>query len=112
MTDKETFFFYGKVYTSGEIVRMYRSVAGYLADLGIGIGDVVAIDLLNRPELIIIIMGSWMAGATVTPINVHLKEQEISYQIADSGAKIVFGELPYKEKRKGVVSDFWYEIME
>ena len=98
MTDKETFFFYGKVYTSGEIVRMYRSVAGYLADLGIGIGDVVAIDLLNRPELIIIIMGSWMAGATVTPINVHLKEQEISYQIADSGAKIVFGELPYKEK--------------
>lgn len=98
MTDNETFFFYDRVYSSNEIVRMYRSVARYLADLGIGIGDVVAIDLLNRPELIIIIMGSWMAGATVSPINVHLKEQEISYQIADSGAKIVFAELSYKEK--------------
>ncbi|MGC8506424.1 MAG: class I adenylate-forming enzyme family protein [Thermoplasmata archaeon] len=101
--DRETFFFYGRTYTSADIVRMYRSVAGYLTDHGIGRGDVVAIDLLNRPELIIIIMGSWMAGATVTPINVHLKEQEISYQIADSGAKIVFGELSYGEKIENAI---------
>ena len=100
---RETFIFYGRTYTSGDIVGMYRSVAGYLTELGIGNGDVVAIDLLNRPELIIIIMGSWMAGATVTPINVHLKEQEISYQIADSGAKIVFGELSYREKIENAI---------
>ncbi len=102
-SDRETFIFYGRTYTSGDIVGMYRSVAGYLNELGIGKGDVVAIDLLNRPELIIIIMGSWMAGATVTPINVHLKEQEISYQIVDSGAKIVFGELPYGEKIENAI---------
>ena len=102
-SDRETFIFYGRTYTSGDIVGMYRSVAEYLIELGIGKGDVVAIDLLNRPELIIIIMGSWMAGATVTPINVHLKEQEISYQIVDSGAKIVFGELPYGEKIENAI---------
>ena len=96
--DKETFFFYGKIYRSKEIVGMYRSVAKYLSSLGIGKGDVVAIDLLNRPELLITIMGAWMAGATVTPINVHLKEQEISYQLKDSGARIIFGELSYGEK--------------
>ncbi len=102
-TDGETFFFYDRTYRSGEIVRMYRSVAGYLADHGIGKGDVVAVDLLNRPELIIILMGSWMAGATVTPINVHLKEHEISYQLVDSKAKIVFGELSYKDRIENAV---------
>ncbi len=96
--EKDIFLFYDKTYNSSEIRRMYRSVARYLTDLGIGNGDVVAIDLLNRPELLIIAMGSWMAGATVTPINVHLKEEEISYQITDSGTKIVFGELSYKER--------------
>ena len=102
-SERGTFFFYGRTYTAGDIVGMYRSVAGYLTELGIGKGDVVAIDLLNRPELIIIIMGSWMAGATVTPINVHLKEQEISYQIEDSGAKIVFGELSYRQKIENAI---------
>ena len=102
-SDRETFFFYGRAYRSSEIVRMYRSVAGYLTDHGIDKGDVVAVNLLNRPELLIILMGSWMAGASVTPINVHLKEHEISYQISDSGAKIVFGELCYKEKIENAV---------
>ncbi len=96
--DKETFLFYENVYRSKEIVKMYRSVAKYLSSCGIGKGDVVAIDLLNRPELLIIVMGSWLAGAAVTPINVHLKEQEISYQIQDSAAKMIFGELQYREK--------------
>ena len=97
-TRKETFFFDGRTYDPAQIVAMYRSVARYLTDNGIGKGDVVAIDLLNRPELLMIVMGSWMAGATVTPVNVHRKEQEISYQILDSGAKIIFGELSYREK--------------
>lgn len=96
--NKETFIFYDKSFRSPEIVKMYHSVAKYLSSCGIGRGDVVAIDLLNRPELLIIVMGVWMAGATITPINVHLKEQEISYQIQDSGAKIIFGELSYRER--------------
>ena len=101
--DKEIFFFYGRSYKSTEIIGMYRSVATYLTDRGIGKGDVVAIELLNRPELLIIIMGSWLAGATVTPINVHLKEHEITYQISDSGAKIIFGELSYGEKIENAI---------
>ena len=108
--DKETFFFYGKIYKSKEIVRMYHSVAKYLSGLGIGRGDVVAIDLLNRPELLIIIMGTWLAGATVTPINIHLKEQEISDQIEDSGARIIFGELPYGEKIEKAVEKFGNKV--
>lgn len=96
--DRDTVFFYEKRYRSGEVVNMYRSVAGYLTDHGITSGDVVAVDLLNRPELLMIIMGSWLAGATVTPINVHLKDEEISYQLSDSKAKIVFAESSYGGK--------------
>ncbi|MEM4084361.1 MAG: AMP-binding protein [Thermoplasmata archaeon] len=102
-TDREMIFFYCRAYKSSEIIGMYRSVAGYLADRGIRNGDVVAIDLLNRPELLVIIMGSWMVGASVTPINTHLREQEIAYQISDSKARIIFGELSYKEKIEAAI---------
>ncbi len=47
---------------------------------------------------------------TVTPINVNLKENEISYQISDSHSKIIFGELSYKEKIENAVKKSGMEI--
>ena len=101
--DHEMIFFYDRKYRTSEIVEMYRSVARYLLDHEISRGDVVAVDLLNRPELLIIIMGSWLAGATVTPINVHLKDEEISYQLSDSNAKLVFAEMQFRDRIENAV---------
>ncbi|MHB1709649.1 MAG: class I adenylate-forming enzyme family protein [Thermoplasmataceae archaeon] len=109
---KEVLFFYGREYLSTEVVARYRSVATYLIKRGIKPGDVVAVDLLNRPELLFIIFGSWLAGATVSPINVHLKSDEISYQLADSGARIIFAENSYRENIMAAISKSGHEVMD
>ncbi|MEV5298311.1 MULTISPECIES: class I adenylate-forming enzyme family protein [Amycolatopsis] len=59
---------------------------------GIASGDVVAVRLPNRVELVITLFAAWRLGAAVTPINPALTVAEAEYQIADSGAKIVIAE--------------------
>ncbi|MHB1440959.1 MAG: class I adenylate-forming enzyme family protein [Cuniculiplasma sp.] len=109
---KGVIFFYGMEYLSSEVMARYRSVAKYLIKEGIKPGDVVAVDLLNRPELLFIIFGSWLVGATVSPINVHLKSDEISYQLADSDARIIFAETSYRENIRAAIGKSEHEVKE
>ena len=63
--------------------------AEQLRDLGVREGDVVAIMLPNRVELLIGMLGAWRMGATVTPINPTFTSRELEYQLTDSGARIL-----------------------
>ena len=110
--NRKVLFFYGREYLSSEALERYRSVAAYLTERGIKPGDVVAVDLLNRPELLFIVFGSWLAGATVSPINVHLKSDEISYQLIDSGAKIIFAEASYKDRILTAVEKSGHKVLD
>jgi long-chain acyl-CoA synthetase len=60
-----------------------------LAHLGVKRGDIVAVMLPNRAEMIITLFATWRLGAAVTPINPALTAPEASYQIVDSGAKVI-----------------------
>ena len=60
--------------------------------LGVGPGDVVAVALPNRLELIISLFAAWRLGAAATPVNPALTPTEMQYQVDDAGAKIVVGE--------------------
>ncbi len=75
--------------TYEEFADRTEAVAAQLAGLGIGLGDVVAIMLPNRVELLIAIMAAWRIGAAATPINPMFTANEADYQIADSGAELV-----------------------
>jgi long-chain acyl-CoA synthetase len=105
LTEKEgdSISFYGYSYAGKDVMRISLSVSSYLSESGVVPGDIVAVDMFNRPELLFIIFGSWIAGATVTPINVHLKTEEILYQLADSGAKILFSESSLSERVTGAL---------
>jgi long-chain acyl-CoA synthetase len=105
LTGKEgdSLYFYGTSYTGKDVMRISASVSSFLSQSGVVPGDVVAVDMFNRPELLFIIFGSWIAGATVVPLNVHLKTEEILYQLTDSGAKILFSELSLSERVKGAL---------
>jgi long-chain acyl-CoA synthetase len=59
-----------------------------LAKAGIGRGDVVAVVLPNRAELVVVMYAAWALAATVTPVNPALTEDEVSYQLADSHARV------------------------
>jgi long-chain acyl-CoA synthetase len=75
--------------TSGEFAAEVERVAGGLAGLGIGRGDVVATMLPNRVELVVVMFAAWRLGAVLTPVNPALTGDEAGYQLADAGAKLV-----------------------
>ena len=71
--------------------RVARAAA-LLARLGVGPGDVVAIALPNRLELVIALFAAWRLGAAATPVNPALTPAEMQYQVDDAAAKVVIGE--------------------
>lgn len=63
-----------------------RAAAVRLSAHGVRRGDVVAVMLPNRVELVVLLFAAWRLGATVTPINPALTAAEAGYQLADSRA--------------------------
>ncbi|MGC4991858.1 class I adenylate-forming enzyme family protein [Nocardia salmonicida] len=68
------------------------AAASVLYEAGVRAGDVVAVVLPNRVELVVTLFAAWRLGAAVTPVNPGLTDDDISYQIEDSGAEVVIGE--------------------
>jgi acyl-CoA synthetase (AMP-forming)/AMP-acid ligase II len=58
---------------------------------GVRAGDVVAIVLPNRAELIVSLFATWRLGATATPVNPALTPGEMQYQVDDAGARVAIG---------------------
>ena len=65
------------------------SAARKFADLGVQMGDVVAIMLPNQVEFVVAMFAAWRLGAAVTPVKPSLTAKEATHQIEDSGAKLV-----------------------
>ena len=80
--------------TYAEVARRVDAVAGQFAAAGVGRGDVVAVMLPNRVELLLGLMAAWRLGAAATPINPVFTANEAGYQIADSGAKLLLTSDP------------------
>ncbi|EID80620.1 MULTISPECIES: class I adenylate-forming enzyme family protein [Rhodococcus] len=70
------------------------AVAAQFAGRDVGRGDVVAVMLPNRSELVVAIFAAWRLGAAVTPVNPSFTEQEATHQIADAGATLVVNAGP------------------
>lgn len=68
-----------------------RTAAAVLRDRGVRAGDVIAVMLPNRLELVIALFAAWRLRASVTPVNPALTDAEAAFQIGDSGAKVVIG---------------------
>lgn len=77
-----------------ELDARVAAVASQFADHGIGRGDVVAVMLPNRSELVIAIFAAWRLGAAATPINPSFTIDEAHHQIVDAGAKLIVNTGP------------------
>jgi len=75
--------------TYGELWQKANALAAGLHELGVKKGDRIATLLPNSPSIIISYYGIWMAGAAITPCNAMAKENELEYQLKDSGATIL-----------------------
>ena len=65
------------------------ALAAALAARGLGRGDRLALFLQNVPQFVIALLAAWKLGAIAVPVNPMLKERELRYVLADSGAKAI-----------------------
>ncbi|BBX26980.1 hypothetical protein GCM10009632_12500 [Mycolicibacterium alvei] len=75
--------------TVAEIFRRSQDVAAGLQRLGIGTGDVVAVQLTNRLECAIAYGAVLMRGATLIPIVHMYGPSEVGFILAESRAKVL-----------------------
>ncbi len=99
---KTAFTFMDTSLSFAQINGAANQVANGLVAMGIKPGDKVAISCFNLPYFPIIYNGILKAGATVVPLSVLLKAEEINYHLENSDAKAYFcftgtAELPMGE---------------
>jgi acyl-CoA synthetase (AMP-forming)/AMP-acid ligase II len=75
--------------TNADVRRRVLGAARTFTELGVGRGDVVAVMLPNRVELLVTLLAAWRLGAAVTPINPALTPSEAHHQLTDSQAKVL-----------------------
>ncbi|MBW2383385.1 MAG: AMP-binding protein [Deltaproteobacteria bacterium] len=83
---------------SVRVARFLRDDAGLAPD------DHVAVLMENRVECIELILGAIMAGVWLTPLNWHLREDEIAYVVGDSHAKVLFSSVRFEETARRVMA--------
>jgi acyl-CoA synthetase (AMP-forming)/AMP-acid ligase II len=76
-------------FSYADVSRRVEAIAEQFAAAGVRRGDVVAIMLPNRVELLLGLFAAWRLGAAATPVNPVFTANEAGYQIRDSGAALL-----------------------
>jgi long-chain acyl-CoA synthetase len=80
----------GVALTYAGLERATALVAGLLEARGLEPGERVGVMLPNVAYFPICYYGALRAGAAIVPMNMLLKEREVAYYMADSGARVLF----------------------
>jgi acyl-CoA synthetase (AMP-forming)/AMP-acid ligase II len=73
--------------TRSQIVGDARRIARGLTDLGIGPGDVVAIQSPTSPRSLTTMVGTWLCGGAVLPVVTALGPRDLEFILRQSGAR-------------------------
>ncbi|MEM6440589.1 MAG: class I adenylate-forming enzyme family protein [Pseudomonadota bacterium] len=84
-----------------ELARQGAQVAAGLSAAGIGRGDRVAIQLINRAAFVELWVACLRLGAVLVPMNPRWTAREIAYSVNDCGAKAVFVEADLADALPG-----------
>ncbi|MBL8177902.1 MAG: AMP-binding protein [Bryobacterales bacterium] len=83
--------YFDRAISFAELDDLSTRMAALLARLGIGPGDRVALSLQNNPQFAIAQLGAWKRGAAIVPVSPMYQQEELEYQLIDSGAKAWIG---------------------
>ncbi|MFX1515206.1 MAG: AMP-binding protein, partial [Promethearchaeota archaeon] len=85
--------------TFGELDGYSNKFAHMLIEEGFEVGDRIGINIPNIPQFVIALLGALKAGCVVTGVSFLLSEDQLLYQLKDSGAKgIVTWDVIFEEK--------------
>ncbi|WP_447588990.1 AMP-binding protein [Aquipseudomonas campi] len=82
--------FYGHSLSYAELDRLSDRCAALFTELGVAAGDRIALFMPNCPQLHIAFYAILKIGAVYAPVSPLSKALELSYQLKDSGAQVVF----------------------
>ena len=103
--DREALIFEGNTYTFKQVFEKAKAYAGKLGALGLHTGDTAAILFSNQAESVFILYALQMAGIRAVILNNRLTAEELSWQLADSEAKVLVYEHRFDDKVAGINSD-------
>jgi cyclohexanecarboxylate-CoA ligase len=83
-------------FTYREMARLADRIAVGLTRLGIGRGDVVAMQMPNWPEFTLTYLACARIGATLNPLMHIFREREMSFMLRHGAAKIVIAPKRYR----------------
>ncbi|XP_028407577.1 long-chain fatty acid transport protein 4-like [Dendronephthya gigantea] len=85
--DKVAFVFEDKYWTFQEVEYFSNKVANYFQSIGYKKGDVVALFMENRPELVFFWLGLAKIGVISALVNYNLRKESLSHSISIVNAK-------------------------
>jgi len=77
--------------TTGTAQAQARAVAAALQQAGVQPGQAVAVQLPNGPDVVIAMVGIWLAGAVFVPVNPRLPEAEIEGVLGPTAPAAIIG---------------------
>ncbi|MEO7521709.1 MAG: AMP-binding protein, partial [Gemmatimonas sp.] len=78
-----------RTWSFGQVDAQASSLAAALSELGIGVGDRVAVNLPNTVEWIVTLLACAKLGAVVVPVSPQLSAHELRYQLRHAEASAV-----------------------
>ncbi len=91
-------------YTFADLQRLSARFANFLRARGIGPGDCVAALLPRTPELLIVALGSWRAGAVYQALFTAFGPKAIEYRLERSQARLIVTDLENRPKLDGIAA--------
>lgn len=88
--------------TYGEMAALARRQAARLDELGIGVGDRVAVVSHNSARLLTSFFGVAGSGRVLVPVNFRLRPDEVAYIVEHSGARVLYVDPELDEALAGV----------
>ena len=91
-----THVFEGQPHRIGDLLQEAQALAAALQSRGFASGDVVAFQLPNWREALVIDIACALLGLVVAPIVPIYRDAEVAHMLADSGARAVFFATTYR----------------
>lgn len=81
--------YFGRSLSRLELGELSDAMASHLADVGVGLGDRVAVSLQNTPVFAITLLATWKRGAVLVPVNPMLRSKELTSLLGDCQPKVM-----------------------